>query len=57
MDDSFGSNGGIGGEASRKPQWRTPVLSTDNIADSTQHTFRVIAGIDRYEGNAPHYNS
>lgn len=35
----------------RKPQWRTPVLTSDSIADSTRNRFSL--GIDFYERSNP----
>jgi hypothetical protein len=49
MSDNIGS--GVNNEASRKPQWRTPVLSVDAIGESTRHFFS--AGIDNYEVDNP----
>lgn len=33
------------------PEWRTPVISEDSIADSTRHYFNT--GIDNYETTNP----
>lgn len=43
---SLGSAG-----SAQQPEWRTPVLSEDNIADSTRHYFWT--GIDNYEATNP----
>jgi hypothetical protein len=41
----------IGNPADAQPEWRTPVLSEDSIADSTRHYFNT--GIDNYESTNP----
>ncbi|NML05723.1 hypothetical protein [Sphingomonas sp. G-3-2-10] len=48
---SAGSKIEIGNPSEGQPEWRTPVLSEDSIADSTRHFFNT--GIDNYEGSNP----